>query len=116
MTVVRSARDINIPSWNECGPQLVDALYQLKTWLVSPDISVETIDQVRAMLSAAIDRYERSSAPGGSSNFLRARFGKNWVLARRSPRIVAKYGPGVICVSKKQYRQAEADYLDGKAP
>lgn len=42
--------------------------------------------------------------------FYRKRFGTNWVLARRSPRILAKYGEDVVCITKKQMRQADLDY------
>jgi len=43
--------------------------------------------------------------------FLRDRFGgKNWVLARRTPRIVERYGQDVICVSKKCYDAVEKEY------
>lgn len=33
--------------------------------------------------------------------------GKNWVVARRTPRIVAQYGEDVICLTPKAYREKE---------
>jgi hypothetical protein len=33
--------------------------------------------------------------------------GRNWVVARRTPRIVAAYGEDVICLSPKAYRNAQ---------
>lgn len=33
--------------------------------------------------------------------------GSNWVLARRTKRIVERYGEDVICLSPKQYENAE---------
>lgn len=43
--------------------------------------------------------------------FLREKFGgRNWVLARRSRRIVRQYGDDVLCLSQKRYRAAELEY------
>jgi len=33
--------------------------------------------------------------------------GENWVLHRRTPRIVERYGPDVICLSQRAYAEAE---------
>lgn len=33
--------------------------------------------------------------------------GHNWVVARRSPRVVAKYGDDVVCLSPKRYAEVE---------
>lgn len=33
--------------------------------------------------------------------------GHNWVIARRSPRILARYGSDVVCLTPKQYTEAE---------
>lgn len=44
-------------------------------------------------------------------SFLRDRIGgSNWVLARRSRHIEARYGKDVICVSKQRYAQIEKEY------
>lgn len=43
-------------------------------------------------------------------DFLRERVGNNWVLARRTPRIVARYGADVVCLSGKQLRELEREY------
>jgi hypothetical protein len=48
--------------------------------------------------------------PADFSQFLAERVGRNWVLARRSSRIVAKYGESVKCLSQKQYTTLEAEY------
>lgn len=36
--------------------------------------------------------------------FMRDRVGANWVIARRTPRIVHQYGDSVVCLSPKRYR------------
>jgi hypothetical protein len=33
--------------------------------------------------------------------------GSNWVIARRSPKVIARYGDDVVCLSLKRYRNAE---------
>jgi len=38
---------------------------------------------------------------------LRRELGENWVIARRTPAIVARYGEDVRCYSQAQYRDAE---------
>lgn len=42
--------------------------------------------------------------------FMRERLGANWVLARRTSRIVRQYGENVNCVSAKQLAKVERDY------
>lgn len=42
--------------------------------------------------------------------FLRTKVGPNWVLARRTSRILAKYGESVVCLSPKRYRALEAEF------
>lgn len=32
--------------------------------------------------------------------------GRNWVVARRTQRIIERYGAGVICLSRKQFEAA----------
>ena len=43
-------------------------------------------------------------------NYMIERLGSNWVLARRTSRIVARYGDNVNCVSNKQLRAVERDW------
>lgn len=44
----------------------------------------------------------------GYVDFLSNHFGgKNWVIARRTPNILARYGEDVICLSRKRYKEAE---------
>lgn len=38
---------------------------------------------------------------------LRIELGSNWVIARRTPRIVKKYGADVNCISAAQYAAAQ---------
>jgi hypothetical protein len=33
--------------------------------------------------------------------------GSNWVIARRSPHIVARYDSDVVCLSQQKYKNAE---------
>lgn len=49
------------------------------------------------------DRYE----PFPFDAFYKIVGGRNWVIARRTPRIVARYGVDVICLSPKRYAEAE---------
>lgn len=44
------------------------------------------------------------------SEFMRDRVGPNWVIARRTPRIVRQYGEDVICLTPKRYEELEIDY------
>lgn len=41
--------------------------------------------------------------------------GRNWVVARRSPRVVAKYGEDVVCLSAARYATLKALY-DAQLP
>lgn len=45
--------------------------------------------------------------------FLRARYGRNWVVARRTPRIVARYGEDVKCFSVAVYDREHKAWQDG---
>lgn len=45
-------------------------------------------------------------------DFYRQRFGDNWVLSRRTPNIIARYGNDVNCLTKKQYDAATRDYRE----
>ena len=45
------------------------------------------------------------------SDFLRGRVGANWVLARRSAGVVRRYGDDVVCLSDKQYRGLQDEWL-----
>lgn len=43
-------------------------------------------------------------------DFLRDKIGPNWVVAQRTPYIVARYGADVVCLSQKDYRDLQAGY------
>lgn len=43
-------------------------------------------------------------------DFLRQELGPNWVIARRTPNIVRRYGEDVICISPQCYRAIEQKY------
>lgn len=51
-----------------------------------------------------------------SSAELKAELGENWVLARRTKSIVAKYGDNVRCYSHAQYEAAERRALEKRVP
>jgi len=42
---------------------------------------------------------------------LRATLGPNWVVARRTSRVVERYGPDVTCVTPQKMRKIEADII-----
>lgn len=43
---------------------------------------------------------------------LRARYGHNWVIARRTSRIVARYGEDVHCFSPSAYAREQEEWRD----
>ena len=43
-------------------------------------------------------------------DWLRKRIGRNWVIARRSKYIVARYGNDVVTLSSKQYAELQSEY------
>lgn len=47
--------------------------------------------------------------------FAREVGGRNWVIARRTKRIVERFGEGVICLSQKQYLAASLAALHREA-
>lgn len=46
---------------------------------------------------------------------LREELGNNWVIARRTPRIVAQYGSDVVCCTHKTYEAAQLRALNKRA-
>jgi len=44
--------------------------------------------------------------------FLRERVGRNWVIARRTPRIIARYGKDVTYLSAKKYDALQAEWIE----
>lgn len=42
--------------------------------------------------------------------FMRGTLGSNWVIARRTPRILAKYGEDVVCISKQRMRALDKEF------
>lgn len=42
--------------------------------------------------------------------FIRDRIGANWVIARPTPRIRAKYGADVVCLSPGRYKALGVEY------
>ena len=55
----------------------------------------------------ALSLFVHDNLHAPNSEELREQMGKNWVIARRSPRIVAKYGEDVVCVSPKAFQEHE---------
>ena len=45
---------------------------------------------------------------------LNTQLGKNWVIARRSQRIIDKYGKDVVCVSNKQFEDAVEQAIESR--
>lgn len=43
-------------------------------------------------------------------DFMQQSVGAKWVVARRTPRIIAKYGDDVVCLSPSRYRALSAEY------
>lgn len=64
---------------------------------------------------AATEPATASNAAHSGELFRRAVGGSNWVLARRTPRIVEKYGADVICLTRKAYIKAERLALEFRA-
>lgn len=42
--------------------------------------------------------------------FMRSTIGRNWVVARRTARIVRRYGDNVVCLSQKGYSKLRAQH------
>lgn len=53
---------------------------------------------------------QTAAATPSFTDFLREKVGQNWVLARRSPRIVRRYGDDVVCLSQRKFNALEAEY------
>lgn len=43
--------------------------------------------------------------------FIRAKVGPNWVVARRTARIVRKYGEDVVALSQSQFTAIKDEYV-----
>lgn len=54
--------------------------------------------------------------PNNECDFLRWKFGRNWVLARRTKNIVRRCGPDVVCLSQKQYQAALDELAAWRGP
>lgn len=42
--------------------------------------------------------------------FVRGQLGTNWVVARRTSRILARYGEDVVCISQQRMRAIDKEY------
>jgi hypothetical protein len=42
--------------------------------------------------------------------------GRNWVIARRTPRIVDRYGDDVICVTPHQFTETKVRVIESRVP
>lgn len=49
------------------------------------------------------------------TDFMHAKVGENWVIARRTSRVVYQYGDDVICLSPAKYAKLRAEF-DAQAP
>ena len=59
------------------------------------------------------DNGNHAATPGPWANFgefLQERVGTNWVVARRTPRIIKRYGGNVVALSNKKYSALCAEY------
>lgn len=52
----------------------------------------------------------KTTAADSFADFVRQRVGANWVIAKRTSRIVAKYGDDVVGLTPARYRKLQADY------
>lgn len=103
------------PNWTEVGPDLMAALKTIAGYPHADNAGLP-IGRARQIARAAIAKAERSADGDGWIAFLRSRFTPNWVLARRSPRIIARYGESVRCITREDNAKARADYLNGETP
>lgn len=53
---------------------------------------------------------DTSRTPPTFSEYLIETYGSNWVAARRTKRIVAKYGDDVVCFSQKRFAEIMRGY------
>lgn len=49
------------------------------------------------------------------ADYMREKVGRNWVISRRTPRIVAQYGEDVVCISPKEYKSIQVAF-NAQAP
>jgi hypothetical protein len=85
---------------------VVPALEALKPWMHLLPTDVQR--KVR-LAEAAIATHGSAT-----SEELRAILGPNWVVARRTLRIVQKYGKDVNCVSLRKYHEAERQAIESR--
>ena len=57
--------------------------------------------------------HERANT--GFCGFMYRRVGPNWVIRRRTKRIVAKYGFDVVCLSQKAFNALKEEYAKEQA-
>ena len=70
--------------------------------------AVAADQQALAVFYASANRYQPPNNELVPFNtFAEIVGGTNWVIARRTPNILARYGDDVICLSKKHYKDAE---------
>ena len=118
---ILGGKDMHV-EWKRCGEKLLAALRDERDALLvwsQADLPLDVAEGIKISLTkidTALEAFGRASSLGGAADFMRKRFGKNWVLARRTARILERYGEDVRCVSPRKYAQCEDDYYNGEAP
>jgi hypothetical protein len=57
---------------------------------------------------AITDHFKEYATPDEIAAYLGTR---NWVVTRRTPKIIARYGEDVVCLSGKKFRAMQAEIL-----
>lgn len=84
------------------------ALNSLDTWLVL----LPTVVQRRVRLATSVmDTHGLAT-----TKEIRAELGEVWVMARRTKRIVEKYGEGVRCVSAVEFEAVQRQAIEQRFP
>lgn len=85
------------------------------------DAALKAIEPWIFILPTAVQRAVRLAASvrtthgcATAEEMRRELGGSNWVIARRIPSIIRKYGEDVICVSSKKYQEAERRAIESR--
>lgn len=80
---------------------------------IAPHLEALPADVQRAIRLAVSVRQLHGSA---TSEEMAAQLGTPWVIARRTPRIIQRYGADVVCITRKQYHAAERRAIEARLP
>jgi len=63
------------------------------------------------MSADAMEPFMPSTEPEGFISFMLSRVGPDWVVARKTARLVEKYGSAAVFISQSRYRRLSHEYF-----